>query len=348
MIIETISFDLQNHTIISSDIQFMSNIIEQLKKVLTPLGVSLVKNKEFPEFSDYCLEYQGKIIGYGKEVENEPVEVGFVGYYAPANNCPFHNFEFPSELNFDSFIKGFQFAYSKDFFWYSLPNLGIMGYSCDPLTDLNSFTEDLRTFLMNEGPEDSKDDKSKDEISITIDDTIVIDLTDVDLDEEGFEDLELEDDDQLKISGREILELMKENQDLKNELEESEELFQQELFTLLTTIGNVIEANNKRWVDENWYVFSPDKKKILSRFENAEFDFVTLQGKVIIKENKYSRIVEQNLFGEDVHFEATCDFFIMDEDGKIEKPEESYFKTLLKGRFSTLDESVFKGFIQLP
>lgn len=325
----------------------MLNIIDQLKKVLNHLGVSLVKNEKFPDFSDFCLEYHGKIIGYGKEVENNPVEVGFMGYFEPGNNCPFHNVNFPSELNFESFLEGFQFAFSKDFFWYSISSLHNRSFSCEPLKDLKLFAEDLRTFLKN-GDEDLKDEKLKHVKKISLDDKIFFDLTDIDLEEEGFEDLKLDNEGHLKISGRGILEIIKENQNLQSELEESNELYQQELLTFLTTIGNIFETNNNKWVEENWYVFSPDKKKILSRFENSEFDFVTLEGKVIIKENKFFRIIENTLFGDEVRFLETCDFFTMDEEGKLEKLEEAHIKTLLQGRFSSSDNAVFKGFIKLP
>ena len=127
-------------------------MIEKFKKELSKLKITLFLNTLNPEFSDYVLKYNERIIGYGWKRENIKENVGFMGYSAPAfENCVWRTSATPKNLNFKEVISLFQFAVSDDYIWFSLPaNDVIIGYSSKTYQNVNDFISNLKHFIENE------------------------------------------------------------------------------------------------------------------------------------------------------------------------------------------------------
>ncbi len=127
-------------------------MIEKLKNELNNIGITLFSNTLNPEFSDYVIKYNERIVGYGWKRENIKEKVGFMGWSAPAcENCVWRTSSTPENLNFKEVISLFQFAVSDDYIWFSLPaNDVIIGYSCEPFQNVNDFISNLKLFIENE------------------------------------------------------------------------------------------------------------------------------------------------------------------------------------------------------
>jgi hypothetical protein len=125
---------------------------EKLKNELNNIGITLFLNTLNPEFSDYVIKYNERIVGYGWKRENIKEKVGFMGWSAPAwENCVWRTSSTPKNLNFKEVISLFQFAVSDDYIWFSLPaNDVIIGYSCEPFQNVNDFISNLKLFIENE------------------------------------------------------------------------------------------------------------------------------------------------------------------------------------------------------
>ena len=127
-------------------------MIDKLKNELKNIGITLFLNTLNPEFSDYVIKYNERIIGYGWKSENVKDNVGFMGCSAPAfKNCVWRVSKTPENLNFEEIISLFQFAVSEDFIWFSSPtNIEIIGYSSKPYQNVNDFISNLKHFIENE------------------------------------------------------------------------------------------------------------------------------------------------------------------------------------------------------
>jgi hypothetical protein len=126
-------------------------MINKLTYELRAIGITLSANTLNPEFSDYVIKFDEKIVGYGWKRENVKEKVGFMGLAAPAwENCIWRVSSLPKNLNFEEIINLFQFAVSEDFIWFSLPTNNIMiGYTSDPFHNSKEFISDLKIFIEN-------------------------------------------------------------------------------------------------------------------------------------------------------------------------------------------------------
>ena len=127
-------------------------MIDKLKTELSRLEITLVANTLNPEFSDYVMKFNDRIIGYGWQSENVNEKVGFMGWSAPAwENCIWRASKTPGNLNFEEIIELFQFAISEDYLWFSPPvNRVIIGPSCEPYQDATAFILNLKQFIESE------------------------------------------------------------------------------------------------------------------------------------------------------------------------------------------------------
>lgn len=127
-------------------------MMNRLLKNLSTIGLSLEKNTLNPEFSDFVLRYEDKVVGYGWNSKNIKQKVGFMGWAAPAwENCIWKPTKFPKNLIFEEVINLFQFAISEDLMWFSLPtNNTMVGHCSQPYSDTKEFISSLKQFIDND------------------------------------------------------------------------------------------------------------------------------------------------------------------------------------------------------
>ena len=124
-------------------------MINKLTDELRTIGITLSANALNPEFSDYVIKFDEKIVGYGWQSKNVKEKVGFMGWAAPAwENCIWRHSMIPENLNFEEIINLFQFAVSEDFIWFSLPtNTSMIGYTSEPFLNSTEFISSLKQFI---------------------------------------------------------------------------------------------------------------------------------------------------------------------------------------------------------
>ena len=123
-------------------------MIDNLASELETFGMVLMPNSLNPDFSDYIIKFNERIIGYGWKNKNENEKVGFMGVMGPAwENCIWRDNRMPDNLNFNEVINLFQFAVSEDFIWFSLPAKNILGNSSNPHRSTTKFISNLKRFI---------------------------------------------------------------------------------------------------------------------------------------------------------------------------------------------------------
>jgi len=127
-------------------------MIKQLNSKLKALNIEIKKNLKTEGFSDFILTYKSeKIIGYGWSRENMNEIVGFMGSASPsmiAKNVWLTTKMDEYGLNFEEVIDLFQFAISKNYYWFCPPtNQALVGSSCPALVDESPLINSLKIYL---------------------------------------------------------------------------------------------------------------------------------------------------------------------------------------------------------
>jgi hypothetical protein len=310
----------------------LSKIITELQKI----GVKIEENVNNPEFSEFIITHKASVIGYLTKVENKKQVIRFSAYSDRGENNPFYP---KTEEQFNSLIEGFQIAYSNDFVWFSNPNIHISGYECPPMEETKSLIDSISTFCDERFPI-----YSTHKISVT--DIVKIEVKENDLHKEDFQFLEdcFDEDGNITLSGYDIINDIMDKKSNERHIEE----LSNEIYHLIELFGTYVENRNQEWISENWSNLPQEKKEILMGFSDAEFDFITLKGQVIIKEARTEQTQLVNLFGVENILTTKDHFFLLKEEGVMESLNKNQIMEILAGRFRMYEENNFKGFVALP
>jgi hypothetical protein len=130
-------------------------MITNLNKLININNISIKDNITHSQFSDYVLYFEDKIIGFGWKNENINERIGFMGMCAPSNKIPQKMFdkiinENNTGVSYEDLMYMFQFAISKNYYWFSPPVGDLnMGVECPSLDNPKIFNNYLEIYIKN-------------------------------------------------------------------------------------------------------------------------------------------------------------------------------------------------------